>query len=213
MSKQPKGCFFFTVRQKYAILAQQSRTFPRHPMLQPAVLRLIAAAVIAALSLFIAIIERTNTNTALGRICAVPPSATSTTFEEQIEIDPVGAAPPMRKLGVEVIRVPLMLEVSGYTSTEAQTDGDPCIASDMSNICTRKAHGELLCAASRNFPLGTRVHVEGLGTCTVVDYMNERYVMHVDWYFGQDAEGENVRYRRAMKIGRQHRRVRILSIP
>lgn len=178
-------------------------------MLKPAALRLIAAIILVVLGAYVINTDRAAANTALSRICAVPPSAISTTTEA----DPDAITHPVSKLGSEVVGAMLILEVTGYTSTEAQTDNDPCIASDMSNICERKARGELLCAASRNFALGTRVHVEGLGTCTVVDYMNEKYVMHVDWYFGRDAKGDDTLYRRAKKVGRHYRKVRVASIP
>lgn len=80
----------------------------------------------------------------------------------------------------------LTLAVSGFTSSESETDGDPCIAADTSDICRRKADGESICA-SNIFEFGTRIHVKGLGICVVADRMNSRYNDHVDWYFGQDA--------------------------
>jgi 3D (Asp-Asp-Asp) domain-containing protein len=60
-----------------------------------------------------------------------------------------------------------------------QTDSDPCISSDGSNICKELAQGEKICAA--NFvPLGTRLYIEGFGICTVKDRMNSRYKNKVD---------------------------------
>lgn len=119
-----------------------------------------------------------------------------------------------------------MYGVSGYTSDIGQTDPRPCEAADGTDICERKRKGELLCAAPRNVPLGTRVKIAGLGTCTVVDYMNERYTgtKVFDWYFGKDAtppkgHEKDLKYlpklRKAMKIDRNGppRLVTIVSTP
>jgi len=103
-----------------------------------------------------------------------------------------------------------LYEVSGYTSTPGQTDATPCIAADTSDICRRKAAGELICA-SNAFPLGTKIHVAGLGTCVVADRMNSRYQHHVDWYFGQDMGKKAEKLRRAFKIGRRDRAVTIVT--
>ena len=77
------------------------------------------------------------------------------------------------------------MHVTGYSSTVDQTDKTPCIAADTSNICERHARGESICA-TRKFPLGTRLKIDGLGTCTVADRTNKKYGNRVDWYFGHD---------------------------
>lgn len=184
-------------------------------MLKPAVLRLFATAVVLILLALLATVSRATANTSPGRACAVPPAAAAQTIEEPIVIEPeVVTPPPIVKLGREVVGTTLTMEVSGYTSTEGQTDKDPCIASDLSNICERKARGELLCAASREFPLGTKLKVPGLGTCVVADYMPAHRRASADWYFGEDKGKDKTRYNRAMKIDRkQPRQVKILSIP
>lgn len=181
-------------------------------MSKPAVTRLFATSVVLILLAFLAAANQATAGTSSGRACTVPPAAATPKIEEPVEPEPT-APPPVVKLGPEVVGTTLTVEVSGYTSEPGQTDSRPCEAADQSNICERKHRGELICAASRNFPLGTRVHIDGLGTCTVADRMNPRYTNHLDWYFGQDPEGDDTRYRRAMKIARRNRVVTIVSIP
>jgi 3D (Asp-Asp-Asp) domain-containing protein len=79
------------------------------------------------------------------------------------------------------------VQVTGYTSHIAQTDSTPCIAADGSDICKRYAKGEKICATN-DWKLGTRLIIEGLGTCTVADRMNKRYTgtNRVDFYYGYD---------------------------
>ncbi len=150
-----------------------------------------------------------------GRACSPATAQASPILVEAptlIALPKPEAPPPVAKLGTEVVDATLTMEVSGYTSEKGQTDSRPCEAADQSDICRRKAKGELICA-SNVFPFGTRLHVDGLGTCTVADRMNSRYTNHVDWYFGQDSEDDNTRLRRARKIGRRDRTVTVISIP
>lgn len=75
--------------------------------------------------------------------------------------------------------------VTAYNSVPAQTDDTPCIGAQGTDICKIYEAGENVCAA--NFvPLGTKIEVEGLGTCVVRDRMNARYYERVDWYTGMD---------------------------
>lgn len=83
------------------------------------------------------------------------------------------------------VKVETVREVSAYTSEPGQTDSTPCIAADGSDICLRHAAGEGICATNA-FPLGTKLFVGNLGTCTVADRMNARYKNRVDWYMGLD---------------------------
>ncbi|MFA6522013.1 MAG: hypothetical protein WCT24_00220 [Patescibacteria group bacterium] len=79
----------------------------------------------------------------------------------------------------------IVVTVSAYNSVPAQTDSTPCIGAQGTNICAFLEAGSNTCAA--NFvPLGTKLHVEGLGVCVVRDRMNARYTHRVDWYMGQD---------------------------
>ncbi len=80
------------------------------------------------------------------------------------------------------------MTVTAYNSVPWQTDDTPCIGAQGTDICAIYASGENVCAA--NFvPLGTILHVEGLGDCTVRDRMNARYHYRVDWYMGMDIDG------------------------
>lgn len=94
-------------------------------------------------------------------------------------------------------------EVTAYTSEISQTDGSPCISANGTNICEMWQDGINVCAA--NFvPFGTKLEVEGLGTCVVVDRMNRRFPETVDWYFGYDTKT-------AIQFGRKTVEVRVLS--
>lgn len=141
----------------------------------------------------------------------------STPVSAEIELiaveTPAHLVTPSPPINETIIGAVLTLEVSGYTSTVEQTDSRPCEAADQSDICERKRRGELICASSRNIPLGARLHVEGLGTCTVADRMNTRYTNHVDWYCGKDTEGDDILYQCAKRIGRRDRVVTIVSVP
>ena len=77
--------------------------------------------------------------------------------------------------------------VTAYTSYGGQTDDSPCIAADGSDICTRYAGGELICA-SNDYPLDAHLYITGYGHCTVADRMNSRYTGtgRIDIYFGYD---------------------------
>lgn len=78
--------------------------------------------------------------------------------------------------------------VTAYNSVPEQTDDTPCIGAQGTDICEIYAAGENVCAA--NFvPLGTKLEVEGLGTCIVRDRMNARYTKRIDWYMGMDIKG------------------------
>lgn len=165
-----------------------------------------------------------------GRACSIdaaPASLLEPIAEPAVaEPEPIVAIiaepepPPPVMIGQELTGKTLAFEVSGYTSDEAQTDKRPCEAADQSNICERKLKGELLCAASRNIPLGTKVKVADLGMCVVADHMNARYTnntdlhLNIDWYFGKDTDLKNKPlWHKARKIGRRDRTVKIVSIP
>ena len=142
-----------------------------------------------------------------GRACSIP--ATPISAPEPIAEAPAAKPKPVVANATSAVtaktpklRKTMTLEVSGYTSEVAQTDSRPCEAADQTDICRRKAAGELICA-SNVFPLGSRIHVEGLGTCVVADRMNSRYKANVDWYFADK--------RLARKIGRKNRTVTVVS--
>jgi len=78
--------------------------------------------------------------------------------------------------------------VTAYNSVPEQTDSTPCIAADGTNICRRAAAGEKICAANWA-PIGTRLRIQGWGTCTVADRMNDRYPARVDIFMDKDLTG------------------------
>ena len=135
-----------------------------------------------------------------GRACSASaaPISTPEPIAETVVADPM----PVTVSKTPKLKKTMTLEVSGYTSEVAQTDNRPCEAADQTDICRRKAAGELICA-SNVFPLGANIHVDGLGTCVVADRMNSRYKAHVDWYFADK--------RLARKIGRKNRTVTIVT--
>lgn len=61
-----------------------------------------------------------------------------------------------------------------------QTDNSPCVGSTMIDLCRLNKYINI--CASNCYPMGTRIKVEGLGECLVLDRMNKRYGCEVlDW--------------------------------
>jgi len=75
--------------------------------------------------------------------------------------------------------------VSFYTSEARQTDDSPEIAANGQNIWTLYKQGDKSCA-SNDYKMGTKLTIEGIGTCTIRDRMNTRYTGtgRIDWYMG-----------------------------
>ncbi len=61
-----------------------------------------------------------------------------------------------------------------------QCDNTPCISASGDNICMLLAQGTNVCAANW-LPIGTKIEVEGLGECIVLDRMAKRFSHRVDW--------------------------------
>lgn len=61
-----------------------------------------------------------------------------------------------------------------------QCDDTPCISASGDNICTLIARGINVCAANW-LSIGTKIEVEGLGECIVLDRMAKRFSHRVDW--------------------------------
>ena len=166
--------------------------------------------------------EPASASVVTGRACSVSasPKAPITTVAATIApiatpIKPIVAAPIKRTPAPPVRKgKTLVLEVTGYTSTKSQTDGDPCIGSHLINICARKRRGEHLCA-SNVFPIGSRVHIDGLGTCTIADHMASDRTRNIDWYFGQDPKNDpkGPLWKKARAIGRRDRKVTVVTTP
>ncbi|MGE5255248.1 MAG: hypothetical protein ACM3KE_01185 [Hyphomicrobiales bacterium] len=118
-----------------------------------------------------------------------------------LEVPPCGRQPiPIPDELERTIR-----EATAYNVGDpAQTDESPCLTADGSNACEELAQGRKICAA--NFvPIGTRLLIKGLGTCTVKDRMNSRFKNRVD--IAMPAHEKE----RARQFGLQKVEVRILE--
>lgn len=62
---------------------------------------------------------------------------------------------------------------SAYNSVPWQTDDSPCISASNEDICALYLHGDNTCAG--DFPVGTRLRIDGVGDCTVRDRMHPRF--------------------------------------
>ena len=77
-----------------------------------------------------------------------------------------------------------------------QTHSKPCIGAGGDNLCSLVKKGMKVCAA--NFvPLRSRLHVDKIGECIVLDRMNARFRSRVDFAMKQD------QHHRAVKFGAQ----------
>jgi 3D (Asp-Asp-Asp) domain-containing protein len=90
-------------------------------------------------------------------------------------------------------------EITMFTSRIEETDASPFITANGTDLRNINYNA----CASNAFSFGTKLQIEGLGDCVVVDRMNKRYSNSVDWYAGTDLD-------RAIKFGRQKLLVKIL---
>lgn len=90
--------------------------------------------------------------------------------------------------------------ITAYNAGDpAQTDNSPCISASGDNICNLLAKGEKICAA--NFvKLGTKLKIEGLGVCTVLDRMNSRYPDRVDWAMEAHQKAEALKFNKKLLV-------------
>ena len=90
-------------------------------------------------------------------------------------------APVTVKEVVEPVKYTHTAKLTAYNSVPEQTDGNPCIAADGTNVCTFKG-----CVIAQNgVKFGTKVEIEGIGLCHVHDRKNSRYDSNwIDIYFG-----------------------------
>ena len=95
--------------------------------------------------------------------------------------------------------------VTAYNAGDPnQTDDTPCIDASNTDICQALDQGELRCAA--NFvKLGTKIHIDKIGTCLVTDRTNRRYKNRVDIAMKKDEK------KKALRFGRQKLLVKILK--
>jgi len=85
--------------------------------------------------------------------------------------------------------------VTAYNVGESkQTDSKPCIGASGDNLCTLVKKGIKVCAA--NFvPLRSKLYVDKIGECIVLDRINARFGSRVDFAM------EKSQYGRAVKFG------------
>ena len=95
-------------------------------------------------------------------------------------------------------------EVTAYNvGDSAQTLGDPCQSANGENICAALDSGFKRCAA--NFvPIGTKLHIDKIGVCTVTDRMNKRHRERVDIAMKKNEKA------RALRFGVKHLKVTIV---
>ncbi|MEZ4156897.1 MAG: hypothetical protein R3B52_02935 [Candidatus Paceibacterota bacterium] len=77
----------------------------------------------------------------------------------------------------------MLVDMTAYTSREAETDSTPCIAAGGFDLCENNREDVV---AANFVPLGTRIKVPSIfgdKTFTVVDRMNSRYTNRVDFWF------------------------------
>lgn len=126
------------------------------------------------------------------RVIALQVEALRNAFKEAGELPQSGLRKPKSER---------IVTVTAYNSVPWQTNDQPCIGAQSTDICKFYQYGMDTCAA--NFvPLGTVLEVEGLGTCVVRDRMNARYPNRVDWYMYMDIQG-------ARQFGVQRKKISI----
>ena len=90
-------------------------------------------------------------------------------------------------------------EVTAYNvGVMAQTSATPCIGASGQDLCRLVKRGVKVCAA--NFvPIGTTLHIEGIGEHIVLDRMHSRFSHRVDIAMREDEVGK------ALEFGVQRR--------
>ncbi|OQB95239.1 MAG: hypothetical protein BWX84_00020 [Verrucomicrobia bacterium ADurb.Bin118] len=71
------------------------------------------------------------------------------------------------------------------------------------NACGLAANGKppvegVTCAGPRRVPLGTKIHIEGIGTRIVTDRLAKRFDNRIDIYFNDHAAAKKFGVRRAV---------------
>lgn len=110
---------------------------------------------------------------------------------------------PIKGAAPEPVNFQYSAKLTAYNSVPEQTDGNPCIAADGTDIC--KFHG---CTVAQNgVKFGTKIEIEGYGVCEVHDRKNSRYGSEwIDIYFGgRDKVSE------ARAFGVKHARYRVIK--
>lgn len=93
-------------------------------------------------------------------------------------------------------------EVSAYNSLPGQTDSTPCEGA-YGNVCEPYKKGQCV-VASNAFKKNTKIRIDKIGDCIVLDTMNKRYPNRVDIFMGDDVN-------RAISFGVQKLKVSIIK--
>lgn len=145
---------------------------------------------------------RTVAITAACSILTVFSASTTEIEEPDLPVSEVSASQREVSLGTqngpesvpEVIKEESIVEwekftITAYSSRPEETDNDPCISADNSNICDLIQQGKVVCA-SNDYPFGTKLILllRDPVVCEVRDRMNRRYTgkHRIDLYFGMD---------------------------
>lgn len=74
-----------------------------------------------------------------------------------------------------------IMTVSAYNAGDPnQCDENPCQSASGADICYLLAHGVNVCALN-GVKFWTKLEVENLGTCLVLDRTNTKYTGRIDW--------------------------------
>ena len=85
-------------------------------------------------------------------------------------------------------------EMTAYNAGDPyQCDMTPCISASGDNICTMLAQGQNICAANM-LPLGTKIKIDGIGTCLILDRMASRFTNRIDWAYPADKHTQAVKF-------------------
>jgi len=91
---------------------------------------------------------------------------------------------------------------TAYTLSEDETDKEPCVGADNHNLCELRKQGVNICA-SRRIPLHTKIIIEGIGECEILDRTSIKYQDRIDILFPSKKE--------AFEFGKKELRYRVLT--
>ncbi len=106
--------------------------------------------------------------------------------EEKSKARPVVEQESVAVINPVIVALPAKVEtmyreVTAYNAGDPyQCDNTPCISASGDNICQLLAQGQII-FASNEFPLGTKLYVEGIGEGIVLDRMNSRFKTRIDY--------------------------------
>lgn len=102
----------------------------------------------------------------------------------------------------EPILYDLRATFTAYTLSKDETDNNPCMGAGNHNLCELKKQGTLICA-SRRLALHTKIIIEGIGVCEILDRTSLKYADRIDVLFKTREE--------AFKFGKKEIRYKIIK--